>query len=116
MPAFLADENFDRRLLDGLVDQVPGLDLKRVQDVGLSGADDPTILRWASLEGRVLLTHDLRTIPYHMADCMLAGITVKGVVVAPRSLDIGDTLDDLLIIAQCSLPGEWENSIRILPL
>lgn len=116
MPKILTDENFDRRLLDGLLDQVPGLDIVRVQDVGLSGADDPTILRWASVEERVLLTHDLRTIPFHMADCMTAGITVKGVVVAPRSLDIGETLDDLLIIAQCSLPEDWENSIRILPL
>ena len=29
----------------------------RVQDVGLSGADDLTILQWAAEQGRILLTH-----------------------------------------------------------
>lgn len=30
-------------------------------EAGLSGADDPTVLAWAAVEGRVLLTHDLAT-------------------------------------------------------
>jgi predicted nuclease of predicted toxin-antitoxin system len=40
----------------------PDIDLVRVQDVGLSGEDDPTILSWAASENRILLTHDVATI------------------------------------------------------
>jgi len=39
-----ADENFNNDILHGLLRQKPDLDLVRVQDVGLSGADDATVL------------------------------------------------------------------------
>ena len=62
MLRFLADENFDGRITAGLVQREPTLDLVRVQDVGLSGRDDPTILAWAATEERLLLTHDRKTV------------------------------------------------------
>jgi hypothetical protein len=39
-----ADENFNNNILRGLLRRHPGLDVFRIQDVGLSGADDPTVL------------------------------------------------------------------------
>ena len=51
-----ADENFNNNIIRGLLRRQPDLDIVRVQDVGLSGADDPTVLEWAAQEGRVLLT------------------------------------------------------------
>jgi len=57
-----ADENFNSDIVRGLLRRKPGLDIVRIQDVGLSGADDPTVLEWAAQEGRVLLTHDVTTI------------------------------------------------------
>jgi predicted nuclease of predicted toxin-antitoxin system len=59
---FLADENFRGALVRGLLRRRPTLDLLRVPDVGLSGADDPDILDWAAREGRVVLTHDAATL------------------------------------------------------
>jgi hypothetical protein len=41
---FLADENFDNNIVRGLLRRQPDIDLVRVQDVGLSGKDDPTVL------------------------------------------------------------------------
>jgi predicted nuclease of predicted toxin-antitoxin system len=61
----LADENFKTAIVAGLRRVAEGVDLVRVQDVGLRKADDPTILAWAATEGRILLTHDIRTIPDH---------------------------------------------------
>jgi len=43
-----ADENFNNNIVRGLLRQKPCLDIVRIQDVGLSGADDPTILEWAA--------------------------------------------------------------------
>ena len=43
-----SDENFNNDIVRGLLRRNPGLDIARIQDVGLSGADDPTILEWAA--------------------------------------------------------------------
>jgi hypothetical protein len=43
MLALAVDENFNNDILRGLLRRKPDLDVVRVQDAGLSGADDPTI-------------------------------------------------------------------------
>ncbi|WP_292836721.1 DUF5615 family PIN-like protein [Nostoc sp. JL33] len=48
MLKFLADENFDNTIVRGLFRLSPEIDIVRVQDLGLSGKDDPTILDWAA--------------------------------------------------------------------
>ena len=53
-----ADENLNNDIVRGLLRRRSNLDIVRVQDVGLSGADDPTVLAWAAQQGRVLITHD----------------------------------------------------------
>ncbi len=59
---WVADENFNNDILHGLRRRHPEIDIVRIQDVGLSGIDDPTLLEWAAQEGRGLLTHDAATI------------------------------------------------------
>jgi predicted nuclease of predicted toxin-antitoxin system len=61
MALFLADENFNNQIVRGVLRQSPDIDIVRVQDVGLSGADDPDILAWAAQERRIVLTHDVAT-------------------------------------------------------
>jgi predicted nuclease of predicted toxin-antitoxin system len=63
MLRLLSDENFNGEVVRGLLRQLPDLDVVRTQDVGLLGKDDPAILAWAAAEGRILLTHDRRTVP-----------------------------------------------------
>ena len=57
MARFLADENFNNQIVRGVLRQSPNIDIVRVQDVDLSGADDPAVLAWAAQEGRIVLTH-----------------------------------------------------------
>jgi hypothetical protein len=45
---FLADENLNNDIVRGLLRRKADLDIVRVQDVGLSGTDDPTVLEWAA--------------------------------------------------------------------
>jgi len=74
MLRFAADENFNNNIIRGLLRRQPELDIIRVQDVGLRGADDPTVLGWAAQEGRVLLTHDVATITQYAYERMEAGL------------------------------------------
>jgi predicted nuclease of predicted toxin-antitoxin system len=58
---FLIDEDFNNDLVRGLLRRSHRTDLVRVQDVGLRGATDDTVLAGAASEGRIVLTHDVAT-------------------------------------------------------
>lgn len=113
---FLADENFNNRILRGLLRRMPSIDLVRVQDLAIAGEDDETVLQWAASEGLILLTHDRRTIPYYALQRMMRGAEVAGVIVIPDQLAHGAAIDDLLVIASCSTAEEWQSRIEYLPL
>ena len=61
MLSFVADENFNNDILRGVWRRNPSVDIVRVQDIGLSGADDATVLEWAAQQNRIVLTHDVTT-------------------------------------------------------
>lgn len=116
MPAFGTDEDFNHHIVRGLLRRQSGLDIVRIQDIGLIKADDSIILEWAAQEKRILLTHDARTMPKHATKRMLAGNLIAGLVVVPQSLPIGKAIEDILTIALCSNTDEWINLIEYLPL
>lgn len=113
---FLADENFDNRIVRGLLRRQPDLDIIRVQDLEIAGADDPTVLAWAAQAGRILLTHDEKTIPNYAYERLAAGQTIAGVIVASDSLAISTVLEDIQLIVECSSADEWLNQLQRLPL
>jgi Domain of unknown function (DUF5615) len=53
MIPLLADENFDNRILRGILLKDSDIDVVRVQDTQIYQADDPTVLEWAANEGRI---------------------------------------------------------------
>ena len=111
-----ADENFNNDIVRGLWRRKPELDIVRIQDVGLSGADDPTVLEWAAREGRVLLTHDVTTMTRYAYERVRADQPMPGVFEVSRAVPIGLAIEDILLLAECSLEGEWEGQVRYLPL
>ncbi len=116
MLRFVADENFNNNIVRGLLRRQPELDLVRIQDVGLISADDPTVLEWAAQEGRVLLTHDVATITQYAYERLEAGLFMPGVFEVSLDVPIGRVIEDILLLAECTLDGEWSGQIRYLPL
>lgn len=113
---FLADENFDNRILAGLRRRQATLDIIRVQDTDLLGADDPAVLAWAAAEDRILLTHDAATIPYFAYQRIEAGEAMPGVIEVPYHLPIGSMIEELLLVIEASRPEDWDNQVVYLPL
>ena len=103
-------------ILRGLLRRQPDLDIVRVQDIGLSGADDPTLLVWAAQQGRIILTHDVTTMTRYAYERVQAGRPMPGVFEVSRSVPIGTVIEDIMLLAESSLEGEWEGQIRYLPL
>ncbi|MGI9063016.1 MAG: DUF5615 family PIN-like protein [Pseudonocardiaceae bacterium] len=73
-----ADENLNNDIIRGVLRHNPKIDIVRVQDVGLRGADDPTVLEWAAAEGRVLLTHDVATMSRYAYSGSLPAAALTG--------------------------------------
>lgn len=110
------DENVNNDIVRALRRQRPGLDLIRVQDVGLAGVSDVLVLEWAGREGRVLLTHDVSTITRYAYDRVAAGLPMPGVFAVGYGTPLGRIIEDILLLVDCSLDDEWDGQIRYLPL
>lgn len=108
MLRLLADENFDNDVVRALIRRNPNIDIVRVQDVGLSKTPDPIILEWAAKEGRVLLTHDVKTITRFTYERVEAGEPMPGVFEIKTNIPIGTIIEDILILAEASHEDEWE--------
>jgi hypothetical protein len=111
-----ADENFNNDVVRGVRRRNPAVDLVRVQDAGLSSADDPAVLEWAAQSGRVLLTHDVSTMTRHAYDRVREGKPMPGVFEVGRHVPIGVAIEEIVLLTECSLDGEWEGQVRYLPL
>jgi len=116
MLRFAVDEDFDNRIVRGLLRLLPTLDIVRVQDAGLLGKRDSEVLEWAASESRILLTHDASTMTKHAYARVGSGRQMPGVFEVGQEIPIGEALTDLLLIATCSLDGEYNCQVRYLPL
>lgn len=116
MLRLLADENLDANIVRGLLRRLPGLDIVRTQDVGLTGADDPTVLAWAAEEGRVLVTHDVQTITRYAWERVEHGLPMPGVVEVRAAAGIGPVIDDLVLLVECCGPADVDGTVLYVPL
>lgn len=116
MLQLVADENLNNNIVRGLLRRKADVDIVRIQDVGLSGIDDPTLLEWAAQQGRVLLTHDVSTITKYAYERIEAGLVMPGVFEVSRTAPIGQVIEEILLLIECSLEGEWQDQIIYLPL
>jgi hypothetical protein len=113
---FLADENFNQRIVRGLLRRAPELDVVTAQDVGLGGVLDPEVLEWAATNSRVILTHDIRTLISDATARVVAGLPMPGVVVGTDTIPIGTAIDDILLIHLSYDEGELEGQVLYIPL
>jgi predicted nuclease of predicted toxin-antitoxin system len=116
MLRLLSDENFNGDIVRGLLLRHPALDLHRVQDGGLEEADDPTILAWAAVNDRIVVTHDHATMPDFAYARVVAGQPMPGVVVVPDRMAVRQVIEELLLVEACSEQAEWAGLVVYLPL
>lgn len=116
MLRLLSDENFNGDIVRGLFLRRSGLDLLRVQDVGLRNADDAAILDWAASNGRILLTHDRATMPDFAYERLSQGQPMLGIFVINDRMPVRQVIDELLLLIDCSEQDEWQGIVLYLPL
>jgi Domain of unknown function (DUF5615) len=94
MLRLLIDENFNQRILRGLRLRVPSLDYVVVQETDMQGLQDAPLLQEAAVLQRVLVTHDLKTVPRHAYARVATGELMPGIIAVPDDLPIGRRLSN----------------------
>ena len=85
MLSFVADENFNMHIVNGVLRRLPDVDILRVQDA---------------------LSYER----------IAQGLPMPGVFEVPLKVPINIAIEEILLLAECSVTGEWEGQVNYLPL
>src|SRR4029450_8806159 len=94
---FQADANLNLAVVSGVKRRNPAVDFQTAAGAGLPGLGDPEVLALAAREGRVLVSHDRRTMPRHFAAFVSAGDSA-GVVIVRQRLPVGGAIEGGVLI------------------
>jgi hypothetical protein len=110
-----ADADFNQIIVAAVVRKDPAVDLRTATLAALEGMSDLQVLAHAAAEGRVLVTHDAKTMPRHFAEFVRSRDSA-GVVVVPQHLPVSMVVEELLLIATATSADDWTNRICYLPV
>ena len=113
---FQADNDLKRIFVDATLRREPGIDFQTAQTAGLDNLDDELVLRRASEQGRILVSHDKRTMPLVLADFIRRGGMSPGVLlVIPQHAPVRSVVEALILIWADDRPDEWVNVVAKIP-
>ena len=112
---FQADADLNAEIVVGVLRREPSIDFQTADEASLRWVPDPEVLALAAQEGRILVTHDRRTMPRHFADFILHHSS-PGVFIIAQSVSVRGAIEELLLVWAASESEEWTNLIVELPL
>jgi hypothetical protein len=113
---FLADADLNKAIVSGVLRREPFLDFMTAQTARLRSLNDAEVLALAAEQQRVLVSHDVGTMPAHFRAFRNAGKQSSGVFLISQSLDVGTAIEELMLIWLASEASDWENRLEWLPL
>ena len=108
---FQADNDLDRAIVRGVLRRRPGVDFRSEPFVGVN---DLTVLRLAAQETRILVSHDVSSMPVAFAEYRRSGHS-SGVLLVPQLWPLAHTIEQLVLVWELSEADEWEDRICYLP-
>jgi hypothetical protein len=110
----LADANFNGHIVYGLRKRIPAIDFVVAQGVIPPRLPDPQVLALAANLGRILVSHDLGTMPDHFYN-FLASRESPGLILIANTYPVGLAIYQLELSWSCSAADEFRNRITWLP-
>ena len=112
---FLGDANFNQKIVRGLLIREPAIDFQLPETVIPEKAPDSQVLNLAESRGRVLVSHDVSTMPVWFQQCVEQR-RCAGLILVPERLPIRDAIEELLLIWHATEAEEWVNLMLRIPL
>jgi Domain of unknown function (DUF5615) len=115
---YLMDENVIPAYTKHMRRRRPDLVIWVVGEIGAPGLGtlDPEILIWCEEYDFILVTNNRKSMPGHLRDHIALDRHIPGIFLLNPELSIGQNIDELLLIADGSLDGEYQDQIIHLPL
>ncbi len=111
---FLADADLNQAIVAGVKRRVTEIDFQTATESGLEGLSDQEVLTLAAEGGRVLVSHDFRTMRYEFAE-FVANSGSSGVNLVSQRAGIRWAIEELIHIWSLTAAEEWKNRIAPLP-
>jgi Domain of unknown function (DUF5615) len=116
MIGFMADADLKSAIVRGCRRREPSMDFLSAYDADLDRVADLDVLAQAAGEGRILVSHDFKTMPRHFAEFLQASGASPGLILIPQHLPIGAAVEELVLIWSASESEEWLDRIATIPL
>jgi hypothetical protein len=115
---YLLDENVDLIYQTQLQRRNPNLVVWAVGDPGAPREStlDPEILCWCEEYNCLLVTNNRKSMPLHLTDHIRQDRHVPGILILNPDMSIGQSMDELIMIAEASFEDEYQDQTVHLPL
>lgn len=112
---FQADADLNQTIVLATVRREPGIDFQSAVQADLKDLKDLEVLALAANAGRLLVTHDIKTMPGHFAE-FIQTATSPGVLLVPQHLPVAAVVEEIILLWSVTDPEEWVNRIARIPL
>ena len=113
---FIADADLNEDLIRGLLRIETSIDFLTASDGGTRGLRDRQVLELAAAAGRVLVSHDRKTMIGEFHQFLADGHSSPGLISVEQELDEGDAIEDLLLICAATSEEELRDQIMWVPI
>lgn len=111
---FQADADLKQAIVTGTIRRQPDINFQSAYAAGLEGKKDPEVLAIVAQDGRLLVTHDRKTMPAEFGN-FITSQTSSGVLVLSQNMSISDAIEALVLVWEASSAEEWVNQIMSIP-
>lgn len=111
---YLMDENVSPLYKQQVLKRSSAVRVYAVGDPGCPprGTLDPEILVWCEENYCILVTNNRASMPPHLAQ----GHHIPGILIFNERMSIGETIEELLLIAEEGVPSAYRDCITYLPV
>ncbi len=115
---YLLDENINPVLRSALLKRDANLVVWQIGMLGVPdfGTLDPEILVWCEENDFILVTRNRQSMPVHLAEHLAVRQYANGIFTLNENMSVGETVDELILIASASELEEYRNLILYLPI
>ncbi len=111
---FQADADLHMPIITGLRRREPAIDFMTAKDAGLTGLDDGAVLALSAGSGRVLVSHDVSTMPEAFTR-FIQEQTSPGVMLISQDLSYREAIEGLLRVWANTEAEDWQNVLSFIP-
>ncbi len=111
------DENLNPLYKTQLLLKQSKLIICAVGDPGFppKGTLDPEILRWCEENNFILVTNNRKSMPPHLVDHLSEGRHIPGIITLNEDMSVGETIEELILIAEPAPSAYYQDRIEYLP-